>query len=105
MHRWQNTEGEEIHHIQPRVCKYPHSPDQISVLRNFEAPENNGDRMATKIEVIQKCLGRLVLLWSDICNFYAVLRLDIIHKKITLDKNNDEKRYHISLVISTNSVV
>ena len=51
MHQWQNTEGDAIHHIQPNVCQYPHKPDQISVLAKFEAPENNGDNSATRIEV------------------------------------------------------
>ena len=51
MHQWQNAEGEAIHHIQPDVCTYPHNPDRISVLKKFEAPENNGDKTATRIEV------------------------------------------------------
>lgn len=50
LHRWQNAEGDAMHHIQPHVCRYPHNPDQISILTKFEAPKNYGEKIATRIE-------------------------------------------------------
>ena len=51
MHRWLNAIGDAVHHLQPRVCDYPHQPDSIRVLGAFQAPENHGENLATRIEV------------------------------------------------------
>ena len=66
MENWLNLKGEAIHHIEPSVCKYPHQSDKRSLLQSFEAPENNGENIATRIRVrSQLCFINNVMLCQE----------------------------------------
>ena len=60
MENWLNLKGEAIHHIEPSVCKYPHRPDKLTLLQTFEAPENGGENIATRIRVRFQLLSSIM---------------------------------------------